>query len=70
MTSGVFNRGKMSGSDLSSASSECSPAKGDSGVDIRDVDDIETLRSEFPRCLKVMEPNCNIRYLQTVIRDK
>lgn len=60
----------MSGSDLSSQSSECSPTKGDSGVDIRDVDDLDSLRSEFPRSLKVLEPNCNIRYLQTVIRDK
>ena len=60
----------MSGSDLSSPSSECSPTKGDSGVDIRDLDDLDSLRSEFPHSLKVLEPNCNIRYLQTVIRDK
>lgn len=64
-------RGNMSGSDLSSsASSECSPTKGDSGVDVRDVDEVDSLRSEFPHSLKVLEPNCNIRFLQTVIRDK
>ena len=60
----------MSASDLSSGSSECLPDKGDSGLDLRDLDEVGIIRSEFPHSLKVMEPNCNIRYLQTVIRDR
>jgi uracil phosphoribosyltransferase len=58
----------MSDSYGSNESSPCKDA--DSGLDLRDVDDVEKLKSEFESHLKILEANDNVKALLTVIRDK
>ena len=59
----------VSGSTVSSAGS--SPCKEvDSGLDLRDVDNGEQLKTEFQSNLRIMEANDNIRALLTAVRDK
>ena len=58
----------MSDSYDSNESSPCKDA--DSGLDLRDVDDVEKLKSEFESHLKILEANDNVKALLTVIRDK